>query len=623
MPLCDCNTYVAPWLRTSVACHFDRGGLSMLRSRLVVCCSVLAGLALAAAVLMPAAGAQESERPRTVRIALNGYENNITPFNVSFAAIPNTHDLMHLVYDSLFWSQAKLEPEPWLAERATPNDDFTEWTVKLRPGVRWHDGEAFTAEDVAFSFDYYERFPELSGRYAHHVFDVPPFKGSEVIDPQTVKLIFRRPAPQFPIMPGADLPIIPEHIWSKIKDPGTADQDLPVGTGPFKVTEIEPDERYVMEANRGYFKGRPLVDRIEMPIVEEPSSAFQALRAGQVDQVTRNLPPELVDQFSDADGLEVVEGTRFDSTQLYFNARRAPWSDPAVRKAISLAIDGQELVDGVMLGEAREGNDGFIHPDSPWVGESKGHQHDPERAERMLEDAGYTPGPDGIRRKAGRSLRLEVLISSFDPLGLRGIEQVARQVRPLGVRVVPVALDPATLRDRRQAPEGKAPTYDAYISTLETHAHADPDSLYYFFHSPGEGKGFGDAITGWSSERFDELSERAATQPPQERQRLFNEMQSILADEAPVVVLWYPDGNYAYRSAAYDGWTSDPGHGIFTKRSFLPGYADTDATGTIEEIGESSTWPWVAAGLAVLLVLGGIVVLRRRRSGDREEDWGG
>ncbi|MBA2262390.1 MAG: ABC transporter substrate-binding protein [Solirubrobacterales bacterium] len=595
----------------------------MPRSRLVAC-SVLVGLALAAAVLMPAAGAQEPEQPRTVRIAVNGYENNITPFNVSFAAFPVTHDLMHLVHDSLFWSQAELEPEPWLAERATPNEDFTEWTVELRPGIRWHDGEAFTAEDVAFSFDYYERFPELSGRYAHHVFDVPPVESAEVIDPQTVRLTFSQPAPQFPIMPGADLPIIAEHVWSEIEDPGTVDEELPIGTGPFKVTEIEPDERYVMEANQQYFKGRPTVDRIEMPIVEDPSAAFQALRAGQVDQVTRNLPPELVEQFSDAGDLEVVEGTRFESTQLYFNARRAPWSDPAVRKAISLAIDSQQLVDRVLLGQGRQGNDGFIHPDSPWAGQNNGHETDPRRAERVLEEAGYNAGSDGIRRDGqGQPLRLEVLVSSFDPLGLRGVEQVARQVRPIGVEVVPVALDPATLRDRRQAPEGEAPTYDAYLSTLETHAHADPDSLYYFFHSPGEGKGFGDAITGWSNERFDELSERAATQPPQERQALFDQMQSILAEEAPVVVLWYPDGNYAYRSAAYDGWVSDPGQGIFTKRSFLPGYANTDAAGTVEDVGESSALPWVAVGVAVLVVLAGVVALRRRRTADAGEDWDG
>ncbi|MCP9488260.1 MAG: ABC transporter substrate-binding protein [Solirubrobacteraceae bacterium MAG38_C4-C5] len=594
----------------------------MLRSRLVPR-SVLAGLALAAALFMPAAGAQEPEQPRTVRIAISGYENNITPFNVSFGAFPVTHDLMHLVYDSLFWSQAKLEPEPWLAERATPNEDFTEWTVELRPGVRWHDGEPFTAEDVAFSFDYYERFPELSGRYAHHVFDVPPLEDAEVIDPQTVRLTFRQPAPQFPIMPGADLPIIPEHIWSEIEDPGTVDEELPIGTGPFKVTEIEPDQRYVMEANPQYFKGRPLVDRIEMPIVEDPSSAFQALRAGEIDQVARNLPPELVNQFADASGLEVLEGTRFESTQLYFNARRAPWSDPAVRKAISLAIDSQQLVDQVLLGQGREGNDGFIHPDSPWAGENNGHESDPQRAERMLEEAGYNAGSDGIRRdERGRPLSLEVLISSFDPLGLRAVEQVARQVRRIGVEVVPVALDPATLRDRRQAPEGEAPTYDAYLSTLETHAHADPDSLYYFFHSPGE-KGFGAAITGWSNARFDELSERATAQPPQQRQALFDQMQSILAEEAPVVVLWYPDGNYAYRPAAYEGWISDPGHGIFTKRSFLPAYADTGAASTVEDVGESSVWPWVVVGLVALVVLGGIVAVRRRRTEDPEEDWGG
>lgn len=242
----------------------------------------------------------------------------------------------------------------------------------------------------------------------------------------------------------------------------------------------------------------------------------------------------------------------------------------------------------------------------------------------MLEQAGYRPGSDGVRRDGeGRPLRLEVLVSSFDPLSLRGIELMARQLRPIGVEMVPVALDPASLRDRRQAPEGEAPTYDAYISTLETHAHADPDSLYYFFHSPGEEKGFGDGVTGWSNERFDELSERAATQPPQQRQALFDQMQSILAEEAPVVVLWYPDGNYAHRPAAYDGWVSDPGQGTFTKRSFLPGYANTGAAGAVEDVGESSAWPWVVAGLAALLVLSVIVVLRRRRTADAQEDWDG
>ncbi len=117
----------------------------MVVTRWLVCSAVL--LALTAP-----ASAQDANT--TLRIALPGYENNLTPFTITFGATPNTHDLLMLVYDSLFWSQVKEDPEPWLAESARPNEDFTEWTVTLREGVTWHDGEPVTAEDVAFSFEY-------------------------------------------------------------------------------------------------------------------------------------------------------------------------------------------------------------------------------------------------------------------------------------------------------------------------------------------------------------------------------------------------------------------------------------------------------------------------------------
>ena len=115
----------------------------------------------------------------------------------------------------------------------------------------------------------------------------------------------------------------------------------PIGTGPYKLVEIVPNEQYRFEANADYFKGKPTVDEIVMPIVPDPAAAFAALRTGQVDFVARNVPPELIDQFSGLPDLKVVEGTKLESTQLYFNARKAPLTDPKLRKAISLAIDGQ------------------------------------------------------------------------------------------------------------------------------------------------------------------------------------------------------------------------------------------------------------------------------------------
>ncbi|MDP9386830.1 MAG: ABC transporter substrate-binding protein [Actinomycetota bacterium] len=522
----------------------------------------------------PAGQAEGPTRATRLRVALNGFENNITPFTMSFGAFPNTHDLMMLVHDTLFWSQVKEDPEPWLAESAEPSEDFKTWTVKLRPGVTWHDGRPLTAEDVKFTFDYYEKQAGASGRYAHHVFDAPPFESAEVLDERTVRLTYAAPAPQFEIMPGADLPIIAKHVWENVAEPAKATTQLPVGSGPYKVVEIVPDQRYRLQANDAYFKGKPTVDELELAIVKDPAAAFAALRTGEVAHVARNVPAELSGPFEKTRGLEVSRGTNFESTQLYFNARKAPLGDAKVRKAISLAVDNEALVKTVLLGQGRPGHDNYVHPDSPWALPDGGHEHDPARAQRMLDEAGFTAkDPDGVRKSpTGTRLEFSVLVSSFEPQDQRAVQLVAQQVAPIGVKLNPETLDPAALRERRRPPgPGQPPPYDAYVSSLEAHAHVDPDALYYFFHSPGP-KGFGGQITGFTNPRFDALVEQATTLDDDERKPVLHDAQRILAEETPMVVFWYREGEWAYRPEAYAGWVQDPGHSLFTKRSFLPEY---------------------------------------------------
>jgi peptide/nickel transport system substrate-binding protein len=163
------------------------------------------------------------------------------------------------------------------------------------------------------------------------------------------------------------------------------------------------------------------------------------------------------------------------------------------------------------------------------------------------------------------------------------------------------------------------------MSTLESHGHVDPDALYYFFHSPGP-KGFGAAISGYSNPRYDQLVEGATTLGVDERKPLLYDAQRILAEEAPVVVFYYPDGDYAYRPAAYDGWVSDLGHGIFTKRSFLPEYVNESGGG--RQLGGSpaadedsgSGGVVLAVVAAAVLVGAGLLVLSRRRRAAADEE---
>lgn len=578
----------------------------------------------------PASAQQGDDEP--LRIAMNGFENNLTPFTITFAAAPNTNDLVSLVYDTLFWSQVREDPEPWLAERAESNDDFTEWTVTLREGVTWHDGRPLTAQDVKFSFEYYKAQEGASGRYAHHVSDTPPFDSAQVVDDQTVRLSFAAPAPQFKIMPGADLPILPKHVWEKVTEPKTQSTGLPVGSGPYKLVEIVPDQLYRFEANEDYFKGMPTVPALELPIVKDPSAAFAALRTGEVAHVARSVPAELLEQFSGNDDIALVESTRFESTQMFFNARKAPLDDPKLRKAIAMGVDREALVETVLLGQGRPGLPTFLHPDSPWAVEDAEPDHDAEAAAALLDDAGYAKGAGGARTApGGQPLAFTLLVSSFEPQDIRAGQLMAQQLAPLGVTLKVEALDPATLRQRRQAAPGTTPTYDAYLSTLESHGHVDPDALYYFFHSPGK-KGFGAAISGYSNPKLDAVVEEATTAPNEERKELLAQAQEIIAEEAPGLVLWYRDGDYAYRPAAYDGWVPDRGQGIFTKRSFLPEYVEAaraergDAAGSDaapSRDADDGISPFALGGIlaAVVAVVAALLALsRRRRLADDEDD---
>lgn len=547
------------------------------------CVGILAALLMTFAVSTGVtAQIDDGNGPRAdvVRIAIKGAENNLTPFTLTFGSNPATNDLIHFVHDSLFWSQAKADPEPWLAESAESNEDGSEWTVTLREGVTWHDGVPFTAEDVEFSLDYYLANGGSAGRYAHHISDTPDFDRSEIIDDLTIKLFFNQPAPQFKIMPGADLPIIPKHIWESIEDPSTAGDMLPIGTGPYIVESLEADESYRLVANENYFLGKPTVDRLDIVVIREPAAAFAALEAGDVDMVERNVPPELLDQFRSSSEIVVAEGTRIESNQIYFNALKPPLDDPDLRRAIATAFDLEALVDNVLLGNAQPGRDSFLHPASAWALDDQTHTFDVDAANALLDEAGYARPGDGELRQTpdGEPLSFSVLVNSFEPLDIRAVQLLGEQVAEIGVELTAEPLEPTALRAARRAPEGELPTYDAYISGLESHAHVDPDALYYFFHSPGS-KGFGAAITGYTNPAFDAIAEDAARATEADRRQLVGELQNILIEDRPGQVLWYPDGLWAYRADAYDGWISDPGHGVFTVRSFLPTYVD-EAAGT-------------------------------------------
>jgi peptide/nickel transport system substrate-binding protein len=535
---------------------------------------------------------------------------------------------VHLVYDSLFWSQAREEPELWLAESAEANEDFTEWTITIREDVTWHDGEPLTADDVAFTYDYFLE-KEHPGRYGHHVYEIPPYAGAEVLDETTVTLSFDRPAVTFPSVPGGDVPIIPRHIWEAIDDPAEATDIDAIGSGPFSIAEVAPDQQYVLEANTDYFMGAPLIDRLELPIVPQPSAAFAALLAGEVDAVDVGAPPELLDRLRDDDEIELIESTRFESVHLHFNLVEGLFTDSDLRRAIRLAMDRQTIVDGVLLGEGEPGRDGWLHPEVHWADPDDPSTFDVAEAETLLDDAGYGERNDEGTRLSpdGEPLEFTVLVAAVQPLHLRAMQIAAQQVAAVGIQMDVEAIEPPTLAQRRRGGE-----FDAFVTNLEAHGHGDPDAFYFFFGPGIQGTFFG----GFDDEQFNEVTLGASDITDlDERRESIHEQQAAFAEETPAIVLYYPTGHYAYRPAAYDGWIGDPGHGHLTKRSFLAAYAEggdaaadaadepaaedadpPDDEQTAAQVGDEDGTPWGLLGIIAILLVGvAIVVALTRRSG--------
>jgi peptide/nickel transport system substrate-binding protein len=284
-----------------------------------------------------------------------------------------------------------------------------------------------------------------------------------------------------------------------------------------------------------------------------------------------------------------------------------------------MAIDNNALVQTVLLGHGQPGRDGWVHPQSPWSDPNGGHEFNVAKANQSLDAAGYTRGEDGIRRTPdGKRLELTLSAGSTEPQHARAAQLVAQQVAAVGVRMNVETVDPATLRQRRVS--GAA---DAFITNIESHAHADPDALFFFFLSPAPGSAGGGFFGSYSNPTFDALVEKARLATDmQERKRLLVEAQHVFAQDAQTQVLFYPAGDYAYRTAAYTGWIADAGHGILTKRSFLRGYEATDGSAVGASGSSESGPPWAAIGVVLGLVVvgGGALMARSRRDEEFEAE---
>ena len=466
------------------------------------------------------------------------------------------YNQMILLYDTLLWKDGSGQLLPWLAKSFETSDDRLTHTFELREGVKWSDGRPLTADDVVFTFDYYAKQETLSPP----VIIQPPQGIAKVsASGSTVEITLERPRVTFLEQVAGALPIIPEHVWSSIDDPGAAlDTKVLVGSGPYRLESYGGDGGPMLYTARDdYFLGAPFVKRIEMNNIADP---FTALLTGAAD-VARGfgLRADILAPFTgnDAFGMITQQGA-FITGSLYWNlSREGPLADVRFRQACAMAIDRMELVTRLAAGRGLPGNPGFLSPENPFFSPVRQYEVDVAAANSLLDAAGYGAGGGGGVRQApdGSPLSFEL---RFDNAEAPMAEILIPSLRRIGVeaRPKPVQIGPELFGNKLFG------GYDMVVLPFPGPApggpNADPDVLRRLFSS--EVPPSLTSATGYANPTFDALADKQlVTFDQAERKAMVAQMQSIIADDLPVLPLYYPETAMLFRKQVLDQWYFTPG----------------------------------------------------------------
>ncbi len=492
--------------------------------------------------LSATAAASQAAEPSTavVRVPFPQEDGGLTPYTFE-----RGYGLMTLVYDTLLQRGASGTPRPLLARSVARRGRTV--TVRLRRGARWHDGRRVTAGDVQFTF---ERFSERRHpRFTPQLRDV---ESVVAVDSRTVVFRLRRPSLGFTELPLADVPIIPRHLWERLPQGRRAPAGLAVGSGPYRLVEHRRGRLYRFEANRRWFE-TPRVAEIRVPIIRTTREALDALSDRQVDALPLTPAASETAGLGRA-GVELLTGPSYTGTVLAFNTRAAPFDDAAVRRAVGHALDLDRIV--AALGPrgaapvAVPADRGYVHPASPWAA-ARLHAFRPAVARLKLAERALPP--------------LTILASRDDVLRQEGGRQVVLSLRRAGVAVRLVSL-PRERFERALATPAGGPLFQAAITTTAPLASRDPSFLAALFGSRSGLLG----RTGYASARFDRAVARigAAGSRPARRQAVRATLR-VLADESPVVPLFFAQAAFPFRPQAYDGWRLTRSGDLLDKTSFV------------------------------------------------------
>lgn len=449
-----------------------------------------------------------------------------------------------LLYNGLMRLDSKLQPQPDLAESWQASADGRLITMTLRPNLVWHDGEPLTADDAAFTL---QSLRELSPTTAL-IADLRRI--ADISVPTTRTLAISLTERYAPILSTLALPVLPQHLLRGKDFSAFNFWSAPIGSGPFRFAKREDGVAITLEANKTYFRGEPLLDRIALVVAPDPKVATTALGDGRLDLA--ELPWDTAQTLTST--VSAVRTGSYPENGYYFLAfntrENRPFGDARVRQALSDSVDLAALVKTATDGQGIPIANSAVPSSWADFGGPLTQTLNLDRARTLLDEAGWAL-PDGgtVRQRDGQPLQALILVRADDTRRVAAAEAIAKGGATIGISLTVQPADFDTVIRSKYLPPYD---FDLLIGSWSNGA-GDPqfsDSMYYdpddfaLFHSSQVNQGTDDPrlvlnFTGFNDAVYDEQATAAhQLYNQEERSAALRVAQSRIGSLRPYLFLW-------------------------------------------------------------------------------------
>ena len=579
--------------------------------------AVLATSALAASA-SPAASA--SAGPLKYSIGIAEDVDGVNPFS-AWSSI--SWESFRIGYHFLTWYDANYQPVGDFATKWDISPDGKVWTFHTRPNVKWSDGQPMSARDVAFTYNLILRLQQ--SMYINYLTNV-----ASVVAPDDNTVVITCSKPNATLN-ALYIPILPEHIWSKVPDKQIETfKNVPmVGSGPFQTTAVETG-KYVIATRNPYYKDgfgvEPAVEQVFFNIYQTQDGMVADYKAGNLDAIV-GMQASFYKSLGPVTGSTAVAAPALGFHELGFNCWTSSKSggnpllrDARIRQAINWAIDKPAIAEVAMGGLALPGTsvvsplNTFYHLDVPADQQFK---FDPEKAKQILTEAGYVDtNSDGIREAPnGKPLKFRLVALNEYTEDQIAAGKIHSYLKDVGIETTIQQMDESAFMDANYTNAND----DLYLWSWG--GDIDPGYMLSIFTT---GQILNNSDSEYSNPAFDALFEQqAGATDPNQRKQLVDEAQKMLYNESPYSVLWYNLNLQAFRTDKWTGYATVPQkNGAPFWNMLRTTYVDLAPRTAVAEnaAGSSHTLLIVIIVVVAVVVIAGVVALVLRRKPSQVED---